>query len=328
MWSAGYHRLYQKHKIILVSKNGKYGAITEKNEVVIPLIYSQLSYNGVQDNFISNDMLISSSGDTIIPPGYYFTHQDKFDSVTVPNYIVEDKATNKSGFIIKNRGLVIPCKYDNLAPDSNEDFIFFKSDTCGIVTRSGIEKQYFDCVEISPLINGRRICKFEIQGAGRSQFPSAQVTTSEKGSSVAQYRILDSLGTPISDLHFDWLYPFHGGYAGAIVNATFFMINEKGLPAQFENKYKLVSYFENGLGLVTSDFKSFGIMNENGKLLVSMEYEQIALKAIDNKPIQMVSASSHAGFLPSQLQVLDVIDGTIKVKKKDKEWVVISVAGK
>lgn len=100
---------------ILVIKNGKWGYINEKNEVLIPLIYQDLGdfYGGLayakKDNKFG---FIDTNNNTVIDFKYKWALN--FGSIQADGFrYAPVKKGNKRGYINNKGELVIKCKYDS-----------------------------------------------------------------------------------------------------------------------------------------------------------------------------------------------------------------------
>ena len=93
----------------IVEKNGKYGVVSEKGAVILPLKYSFINSNKNGYTVTLNDKtgLFNSEGKEIIPISYRWVYTDKIDD----NIPIVAKLNGKEGYINTKNEWVIPPTY-------------------------------------------------------------------------------------------------------------------------------------------------------------------------------------------------------------------------
>ena len=94
----------------IVKKNGKYGVVSEKGAVILPLKYNKINSNknGYIVKLNEKAGLFNSEGKKIIPISYHWVYTDKIDD-NIP--IVAKLNDNNAGYINTKNEWVIPPTY-------------------------------------------------------------------------------------------------------------------------------------------------------------------------------------------------------------------------
>lgn len=105
----------KKYRTFIVRENGKYGIVNNKNRVILPIEFDEIS------NWIEYG-----------PDGHYVKKDDKW------------------GFAGKNGNILIPCIYDKLSHDFGDKFLVRQREKLGVI---GYDNQFFLPIDFLKIYN-------------------------------------------------------------------------------------------------------------------------------------------------------------------------------
>jgi len=87
---------------------------------------------------------------------------------------------------------------------------------------------------------------------------------------------LDTLGTLVIPLKYDFVSVFNGGYAVAIAHGTKYVINTFGeeTPIEESNIY-VIKRFSEGLAIYCNNARKYGFINTKGKVLITPQFKSV-----------------------------------------------------
>lgn len=328
-FSAGYSTLLEMTghpagAVYAAEKNGRFGIINLKNEIIVPFNYPwRLNYY-TQDSLYHMSKADGDSAwtfslrlDTLETPAFRRLGMKTLDENTG---LFEDPKTQMKGLLqLKTNRILVSATYNSLTVLSKDSLLYFRNDSAGIMNRSGkvIFRYPAPCYGASGFQNGRALCVAQTPGQARD-VEAPQV----------KYFWLDPRGAIINNAFFDWFAKFDKGRALVANDGRYFMVDTLMQPVKALGKYDYYSYFSQGYAIVGLEAKKFGVINDKGKIVVPVEYDGVnstserdpveEFRDIQNG-IPYYDASGNPQVTNGFRYVPEIRDGLITVTKGEKE---------
>ena len=272
----------------IVEKNRKYGVVSEKGTIILPLKYSFIDSNKNGYTVTLNDKtgLFNSEGKEIIPINYHWVYTDKIDD-NIP--IVAELNESKAGYINTKNEWVIPPTYrdafafrQGLAKIREvRDYIYY------INLKGEPVIQDFDANVIEPsdntyIVGVRKECKYMVYDLNgnlldtydllRNNWSDDAIFAVKKG---GKWGYIDGYGKVIIPLEYEEVRNFSEGLAAVRKDGKWGYINLKNevvIPIEFTNIR--VSSFKNGVATYYTD-RGAGLINLKGEIIAEPKYNSI-----------------------------------------------------
>ena len=270
----------------IVKKNGKYGVVSEKGAVILPLKYSEINSNKNGYTVTLNEKmgLFNSEGKEIIPISYRWIYTDKIDD----NIPIAAKLDGKEGYINTKNEWVIPPTYrdafafrQGLAKIREvRDYIYY------INLKGEPVIQDFDANVIEPsdntyIVGVRKECKYMVYDLNgnlldtynllRNNWSDDAIFAVKKG---GKWGYIDGYGKVIIPLEYEEVGNFSEGLAAVRKDGKWGYINLKNevvIPIEFTNE---VGFFKNGGAEYYTD-RGAGLINLKGEIIAEPKYDSI-----------------------------------------------------
>ena len=279
----------------IVEKNGKYGVVSEKGAVILPLKYSNINSNknGYTIKLNEKAGLFNSEGKEIIPISYHWVYTGKIDD-NIP--IVAELNENKAGYINTKNEWVIPPTYQyafafqqglaRVKKGRNYMYINLKGEPV-IQDFDNYVIQNFDNYVIEPsdntyIVGVRKECKYMVYDLNgnlldtynllRNNWSDDAIFAVKKG---GKWGYIDGYGKVIIPLEYEEVGDFSEGLAAVRKDDKWGYINPKNevvIPIEFTNKE--VGYFKNGVAKYYTD-SGIGLINLKGEIIAEPKYDSI-----------------------------------------------------
>ena len=271
----------------IVKKDGKYGVVSEKGAVILPLNYSFIDSNKNGYTVTLNDKtgLFNSEGKEIIPISYHWIYTDKIDD----NIPIVAELDGKEGYINTKNEWVIPPTYrdafafrQGLAKIREvRDYIYY------INLKGEPVIQDFDANVIEPsdntyIVGVRKECKYMVYDLNgnlldtynllRNNWSDDAIFAVKKG---GKWGYIDGYGKVIIPLEYEEVRNFSEGLAAVRKDGKWGYINPKNeivIPIEFTNKE--VGFFKNGGAEYYTD-SGAGLINLKGEIIAEPKYNSI-----------------------------------------------------
>lgn len=335
-FSAGYTAMFYwtGSSCVSVKKDSLFGVLDTMGNVIMPCIYSNpLHPEGKGFVFRLNvpytpskkgaDYYITRTGDTLINDEYWLESDNGRGQLDFRGPItIKNKKTDKYGIISYDKSVMIPCKYDCLGSLSEGRIVFFRGDTAGYLNARGEEviELWFPCYGLSAFSEGRALASILLPG-GRDQYPTAQIISDGQTTMARRFVWIDSTGQIINRQSFDWVTRFRDGVSLVTNNGVRYMVDTNLVRMTVSDKYDYCSYFFQGYAAIT-DGKKFGLVDSTGKIVIPVEYDEIAIREDGPGGISFIDNTGHGSNTYGQFIVPDIIDGNIKVRKGKDELLI------
>ena len=271
----------------IVKKNGKYGVVSEKGAVILPLKYSNINSNknGYTVKLNQKAGLFNSEGKEIIPISYHWVYTDKIDD-NIP--IVAELNDNNAGYINTKNEWVIPPTYlyafafqqglARVKKGRNYMYINLKGEPV---------IQDFDNYVIEPsdntyIVGVRKECKYMVYDLNGNlldtydgfinNWSGNAIFGVKKGS---KWGYIDGYGKVIVPFEYEEVNNFSEGLASVRKDGKWGYINPKNeivIPIEFTNKE--VGFFKNGGAEYYTD-RGAGLINLKGEIIAEPKYDSI-----------------------------------------------------
>ena len=271
----------------IVEKNGKYGVVSEKGAVILPLKYSNINSNknGYTIKLNEKAGLFNSEGKEIIPISYHWVYTGKIDD-NIP--IVAELNENKAGYINTKNEWVIPPTYQyafafqqglaRVKKGRNYMYINLKGEPV---------IQDFDNYVIEPsdntyIVGVRKECKYMVYDLNGNlldtydgfinNWSGNAIFGVKKGS---KWGYIDGYGKVIVPFEYEEVNNFSEGLASVRKDGKLGYINPKNeivIPIEFTNKE--VGFFKNGGAEYYTD-RGEGLINLKGEIIAEPKYNSI-----------------------------------------------------
>ena len=271
----------------IVEKNRKYGVVSEKGTIILPLKYSFIDSNKNGYTVTLNDKtgLFNSEGKEIIPISYHWIYTDKIDD----NIPIVAELDGKEGYINTKNEWVIPPTYrdafafrQGLAKIREvRDYIYY------INLKGEPVIQDFDANVIEPsdntyIVGVRKECKYMVYDLNgnlldtydllRNNWSDDAIFAVKKG---GKWGYIDGYGKVIIPLEYEEVRNFSEGLAAVRKDGKWGYINPKNeivIPIEFTNKE--VGFFKNGGAEYYTD-RGAGLINLKGEIIAEPKYNSI-----------------------------------------------------
>ena len=270
----------------IVEKNGKYGVVSEKGAVILPLKYSEINSNKNGYTVTLNEKmgLFNSEGKEIIPISYRWIYTDKIDD----NIPIVAKLDGKEGYINTKNEWVIPPTYRDAFAFRQGVAIVKKGRNYMCINLKGEAViQDFDNYVIEPsdntyIVGVRKECKYMVYDLNGNlldtydgfinNWSDDAIFAVKKG---GKWGYIDGYGKVIIPLEYEEVGDFSEGLAAVRKDNKWGYINPKNevvIPIEFTNRE--VSYFKNGVAKYYTD-SGIGLINLKGEIIAEPKYDSI-----------------------------------------------------
>ena len=270
----------------IVEKNGKYGVVSEKGAVILPLKYSEINSNKNGYTVTLNEKmgLFNSEGKEIIPISYRWIYTDKIDD----NIPIVAKLDGKEGYINTKNEWVIPPTYRDAFAFRQGVAIVKKGRNYMCINLKGEAViQDFDNYVIEPsdntyIVGVRKECKYMVYDLNGNlldtydgfinNWSDDAIFAVKKG---GKWGYIDGYGKVIIPLEYEEVGDFSEGLAAVRKDDKWGYINPKNeivIPIEFTNKE--VGFFKNGGAEYYTD-RGAGLINLKGEIIAEPKYDSI-----------------------------------------------------
>lgn len=286
--SKGYQDINAaSNKLFVCKTNNLYGAINAKGEIIIPFTYNKLGNfkNGFAYYLSSQYGLLDINNRTLEAKWDWVSDVDS-------NSVAIVKKNNQFGIMNVNEQLIIPCEYDYISYCQNEIYLVVKNDLYGFYNvkekcfatsveydyDSSYEPDYYTNGKYFKLIRDNEVALIDANGRisinfglySNLYFAKCDVIRIFKKN---KYGFVDRKLKPVTAVEFDKATDYENNIA----------IVSKGVNSMLIDKQAKVIYsIKNGsLSIIDSNVYEVkqndvvGLINNNGKLLVNIEFETI-----------------------------------------------------
>ena len=269
----------------IVEKNRKYGVVSEKGTIILPLKYSFIDSNKNGYTVTLNDKtgLFNSEGKEIIPISYRWIYTDEIDD----NIPIVARLNGKEGYINTKNEWVIPPTY--------RDAFAFRQGLAKVREVRGYRYinlkgepviQDFDANVIEPsdntyIVGVRKECKYMVYDLNgnlldtynllRNNWSDDAIFAVKKG---GKWGYIDGYGKVIIPLEYEEVGNFSEGLAAVRKDGKWGYINLKNevvIPIEFTNE---VGFFKNGGAEYYTD-RGAGLINLKGEIIAEPKYNSI-----------------------------------------------------
>lgn len=270
----------------IVEKNGKYGVVSEKGAVILPLKYSEINSNknGYTVKLNEKAGLFNSEGKEIIPISYRWIYTDKIDD----NIPIVAKLNGKEGYINTKNEWVIPPTYLYAFAFRQGVAIVKKGRNYMCINLKGEAViQDFDNYVIEPsdntyIVGVRKECKYMVYDLNGNLLDTYNLLRNNRSDDAifavkknGKWGYIDGYGKVIIPLEYEEVGNFSEGLAAVRKDNKWGYINLKNevvIPIEFTNRG--VSSFKNGVAKYYTD-SSIGLINMKGEIIAEPKYNSI-----------------------------------------------------
>ena len=279
----------------IVEKNGKYGVVSEKGAVILPLKYSNINSNknGYTVKLNEKAGLFNSEGKEIIPISYHWVYTGKIDD-NIP--IVAELNDNNAGYINTKNEWVIPPTYQyafafrqgvaRVKKGRNYMYINLKGEPV-IQDFDNYVIQNFDNYVIEPsdntyIVGVRKECKYMVYDLNGNLLDTYDgFINNWSGNGIfgvkkgGKWGYIDGYGKVIVPFEYEEVNNFSEGLASVRKDGKWGYINPKNeivIPIEFTNKE--VGFFKNGGAEYYTD-RGAGLINLKGEIIAEPKYDSI-----------------------------------------------------
>ena len=279
----------------IVKKDGKYGVVSEKGAVILPLKYSNINSNknGYTVKLNEKAGLFNSEGKEIIPISYHWVYTGKIDD-NIP--IVAELNDNNAGYINTKNEWVIPPTYQyafafrqgvaRVKKGRNYMYINLKGEPV-IQDFDNYVIQNFDNYVIEPsdntyIVGVRKECKYMVYDLNGNLLDTYDgFINNWSGNAIfgvkkgGKWGYIDGYGKVIIPLEYEEVRNFSEGLAAVRKDGKWGYINPKNeivIPIEFTNKE--VGSFKNGGAEYYTD-RGAGLINLKGEIIAEPKYDSI-----------------------------------------------------
>ena len=268
----------------IVEKNRKYGVVSEKGTIILPLKYSFINSNknGYTVKLNGKVGLFNLEGKEIIPISYHWIYTDKIDD----NIPIVAKLDGKEGYINTKNEWVIPPTYRD-AFAFRQGLAKVRKVRDYIINLKGEPViQDFDANVIEPsdntyIVGVRKECKYMVYDLNgnlldtynllRNNWSDDAIFAVKKG---GKWGYIDGYGKVIIPLEYEEVRNFSEGLAAVRKDGKWGYINLKNevvIPIEFTNE---VGFFKNGGAEYYTD-RGAGLINLKGEIIAEPKYNSI-----------------------------------------------------
>ena len=270
----------------IVEKNGKYGVVSEKGAVILPLKYSEINSNknGYTVKLNEKAGLFNSEGKEIIPISYRWIYTDKIDD----NIPIVAKLDGKEGYINTKNEWVIPPTYRDAFAFRQGVAIVKKGRNYMCINLKGEAViQDFDNYVIEPsdntyIVGVRKECKYMVYDLNGNLLDTYNLLRNNRSDDAifavkkgSKWGYIDGYGKVIIPLEYEEVGNFSEGLAAVRKDNKWGYINLKNevvIPFEFTNRG--VSSFKNGVAKYYTD-SGIGLINLKGEIIAEPKYNSI-----------------------------------------------------
>ncbi len=270
----------------IVEKNEKYGVVSEKGAVILPLKYSFINSNknGYTVKLNGKVGLFNLEGKEIIPISYRWIYTDKIDD----NIPIVAELNDKEGYInTKNEWAIPPTYRDAFAFRQGLAKVMEVRDYIYINLKGEPVIQDFDADVIEPsdntyIVGVRKKCKYMVYDLNgnlldtydllRKNLSDDAIFAVKKG---GKWGYIDGYGKVIIPLEYEEVGNFSEGLAAVRKDGKWGYINLKNevvIPIEFTNRG--VGSFKNGVATYYTD-SGIGLINLKGEIIAEPKYDSI-----------------------------------------------------
>ena len=276
----------------IVKKDGKYGVVSEKGAVILPLKYSNINSNknGYTVKLNEKAGLFNSEGKEIIPISYHWVYTDKIDD-NIP--IVAELNESKAGYINTKNEWVIPPTYQyafafqqgvaRVKKGRNYMYINLKGEpVIQDFDNYVIQNYVIEPSDNTYIVGVRKECKYMVYDLNgnlldtynllRNNWNDDAIFAVKKG---GKWGYIDGYGKVIVPFEYEEVNNFSEGLASVRKDGKWGYINPKNeivIPFEFTNRG--VSSFKNGVAKYYTD-SGIGLINMKGEIIAEPKYDSI-----------------------------------------------------
>jgi len=276
----------------IVKKDGKYGVVSEKGAVILPLKYSNINSNknGYTVKLNQKAGLFNSEGKEIIPISYHWVYTDKIDD-NIP--IVAELNDNNAGYINTKNEWVIPPTYQyafafrqgvaRVKKGRNYMYINLKGEpVIQDFDNYVIQNYVIEPSDNTYIVGVRKECKYMVYDLNGNlldtydgfinNWSDNAIFGVKKG---GKWGYIDGYGKVIVPFEYEEVNNFSEGLASVRKDGKWGYINPKNeivIPIEFTNKE--VGFFKNGGAEYYTD-RGAGLINLKGEIIAEPKYDSI-----------------------------------------------------
>ena len=276
----------------IVKKDGKYGVVSEKGAVILPLKYSNINSNknGYTVKLNQEAGLFNSEGKEIIPISYHWVYTDKIDD-NIP--IVAELNDNNAGYINTKNEWVIPPTYQyafafqqgvaRVKKGRNYMYINLKGEpVIQDFDNYVIQNYVIEPSDNTYIVGVRKECKYMVYNLNGNLLDTYDgFINNWSGNAIfgvkkgGKWGYIDGYGKVIVPFEYEEVNNFSEGLASVRKDGKWGYINPKNeivIPIEFTNKE--VGSFKNGGAEYYTD-RGAGLINLKGEIIAEPKYDSI-----------------------------------------------------
>ena len=276
----------------IVKKNGKYGVVSEKGAVILPLKYNKINSNknGYTVKLNEKAGLFNSEGKEIIPISYHWVYTSKIDD-NIP--IVAELNDNNAGYINTKNEWVIPPTYlyafafrqgvARVKKGRNYMYINLKGEpVIQDFDNYVIQNYVIEPSDNTYIVGVRKECKYMVYDLNGNLLDTYDgFINNWSGNAIfgvkkgGKWGYIDGYGKVIVPFEYEEVNNFSEGLASVRKDGKWGYINPKNeivIPIEFTNKE--VGFFKNGVATYYTD-SGAGLINLKGEIIAEPKYDSI-----------------------------------------------------
>ena len=276
----------------IVKKDGKYGVVSEKGAVILPLKYSNINSNknGYTVKLNEKAGLFNSEGKEIIPISYHWVYTEKIDD-NIP--IVAELNDNNAGYINTKNEWVIPPTYQyafafrqgvaRVKKGRNYMYINLKGEpVIQDFDNYVIQNYVIEPSDNTYIVGVRKECKYMVYDLNGNLLDTYDgFINNWSGNAIfgvkkgGKWGYIDGYGKVIVPFEYEEVNNFSEGLASVRKDGKWGYINPKNeivIPIEFTNKE--VGFFKNGGAEYYTD-RGAGLINLKGEIIAEPKYDSI-----------------------------------------------------
>jgi len=276
----------------IVKKDGKYGVVSEKGAIILPLKYSNINSNknGYTVKLNQKAGLFNSEGKEIIPISYHWVYTDKIDD-NIP--IVAELNDNNAGYINTKNEWVIPPTYQyafafrqgvaRVKKGRNYMYINLKGEpVIQDFDNYVIQNYVIEPSDNTYIVGVRKECKYMVYDLNGNLLDTYDgFINNWSGNAIfgvkkgGKWGYIDGYGKVIVPFEYEEVNNFSEGLASVRKDGKWGYINPKNeivIPIEFTNKE--VGFFKNGGAEYYTD-RGAGLINLKGEIIAEPKYDSI-----------------------------------------------------
>ena len=276
----------------IVKKDGKYGVVSEKGAIILPLKYSNINSNknGYTVKLNQEAGLFNSEGKEIIPISYHWVYTDKIDD-NIP--IVAELNDNNAGYINTKNEWVIPPTYQyafafrqgvaRVKKGRNYMYINLKGEpVIQDFDNYVIQNYVIEPSDNTYIVGVRKECKYMVYDLNGNLLDTYDgFINNWSGNAIfgvkkgGKWGYIDGYGKVIVPFEYEEVNNFSEGLASVRKDGKWGYINPKNeivIPIEFTNKE--VGFFKNGGAEYYTD-RGAGLINLKGEIIAEPKYDSI-----------------------------------------------------